>query len=276
MPEKSSPSASARRAAGSVHKLTEILEFLRLRQIPGVEAVSDSAYRRTASIDGHVGVIRAGARLTYSPTLRSVAGEIRRRVRRLFDLDAPSARIAAHLARDPRLRPALRGWTRLVVPGCWDPFELAVRAILGQQITVRAASTMAGKLAARFGRPFPDGDDLTTFFPEPADLVNADLESIGLIRTRAAAIRTLAAAALDGSLRYEPAELTRIRGIGDWTAQYIAMRALKLPDAFPEGDLILQRALGLSQRELLKAAERWRPWRAYAVLPLWRLYASRE
>lgn len=257
----------------------EILEFLRLRQIPGVESVSDSAYQRTVSINGLTGVVRAGRRVEYSPSLSSVASEINRRVRHLFDLDAPSAKILAHLSRDKRLRAALCGWPRLTVPGCWDPFELSVRAVLGQQVTVRAATTIAGRLAAQFGARLPEGGDLPYLFPEPAALVDADLELSGVIRSRAAAIRRLAASTLDGTLTLDPAQLTRIPGIGDWTAQYIAMRALKNADAFPASDLILRRALSrngdaLSPRALLQLAEAWRPWRAYAVLPLWR-YSTR-
>jgi AraC family transcriptional regulator of adaptative response / DNA-3-methyladenine glycosylase II len=154
----------------------------------------------------------------------------------------------------------------LRLPGCWDPFELAVRAILGQQVTVRGASTLAARLVAQFGPP------------KPEVLASADLTSIGLTKARAVSLRSLAGAVAEGSLRLDgsaPAaevmtRLCELPGIGSWTANYIAMRALGDPDAFPSSDLGLLKAAGVSSpRRLEEMAEAWRPWRSYAALYLW-------
>jgi AraC family transcriptional regulator of adaptative response / DNA-3-methyladenine glycosylase II len=177
-------------------------------------------------------------------------------------------------------RPGLR------VPGGWDGFELAVRAILGQQVSVAGARTLAGRLVARFGEPLAGdrGDDaLTHLFPTPARLVDADAAKIGLPRNRAEALRALARAGRDEdrlfgtaqSLDDAIARLRRLPGVGEWTAQYVALRALREPDAFPADDVGLQRALTCadggrpSARQLLQRAEPWRPWRAYAAQHLW-------
>jgi AraC family transcriptional regulator of adaptative response / DNA-3-methyladenine glycosylase II len=203
------------------------------------------------------------------------------RVRRLFDLDADPGAIAAHLGRDPRLRPHLRPGLR--VPGAWDGFELAVRAVLGQQVSVAGATTLAGRLVARFGEPLADGEGtLTHLFPSPCALAAGDVSAIGLPRARAEAIRALAAAVSGGALelggaRELPATLATLGalpGFGPWTAAYVAMRAARDPDAFPAGDLGLRKALAdggelPSARAVSAAAERWRPWRAYAAMALW-------
>jgi AraC family transcriptional regulator of adaptative response / DNA-3-methyladenine glycosylase II len=207
------------------------------------------------------------------------------RLRRVFDLDADVETIGAHLASDPRLAPLVAARPGLRVPGAWDPFELAVRAILGQQVSVAAATTLAGRLVAAHGAPLatPVADDQLRFvFPEPAVLAAADLTPIGLTRARARALAAFAAAvvrdpdllATASSLDAAVTKLSALDGVGDWTAQYIAMRALREPDAFPASDLGLRRALETaagrpSPRALVAAAERWRPWRAYAVLHLW-------
>jgi AraC family transcriptional regulator of adaptative response / DNA-3-methyladenine glycosylase II len=164
------------------------------------------------------------------------------------------------------------------VPGCWNGFELAVRAILGQQITVKGATALAGRLVSKFGQRFSASSGLTHLFPPPEVLADAKLASIGLPRARAETIQALARAVCDGQIRFEGIvdsgaflnRLCEIPGIGTWTAQYVAMRALREPDAFPFGDLGLLRALGLgSARELERRAEAWRPWRAYAAMYLW-------
>jgi 3-methyladenine DNA glycosylase/8-oxoguanine DNA glycosylase len=158
------------------------------------------------------------------------------------------------------------GPAALRLPGCWDPFELAVRAILGQQVTVRGASTLAARLVEQFGPPSAD------------KLADADLTGIGLPRARAESLRGLARAVCDGSLRLDGSatasevieRLCRLPGIGSWTANYIAMRALGDPDAFPSSDLGLLKAAGASSPRRLEAmAEAWRPWRSYAALYLW-------
>jgi AraC family transcriptional regulator of adaptative response / DNA-3-methyladenine glycosylase II len=178
------------------------------------------------------------------------------RVRRIFDLTADPSPIEQHLRTDSLLASRLALRPGLRVPGAWDDFELSVRAVLGQQISVKGASTLAGRIAKRFGKPF--GEEF--LFPARDVLAQAPLEECGIIRSRAETIRKLAQA--DGN---EP-----IPGIGPWTKEYIAMRASGNPDAFPAGDLILQRAAQCATaRELETRAEAWRPWRAYAAMHLW-------
>jgi 3-methyladenine DNA glycosylase/8-oxoguanine DNA glycosylase len=170
------------------------------------------------------------------------------------------------------------------VPGAWDPFELAVRAILGQQVSVKGATTLAGRLAEQFGRPIKEeaGHGLTRLAPRPVDLIDARLESIGLPRSRANTIRQLARAVAEGTLQLDASQglndiverLCKVPGLGDWTAQYIAMRAFGEPDAFPSSDLGLRKSAGnshgpVSVRELEHMARKWRPWRAYAAMALW-------
>jgi AraC family transcriptional regulator of adaptative response / DNA-3-methyladenine glycosylase II len=208
-------------------------------------------------------------------------------VRRLFDLDADPLQIGQHLARSALLRPLIAAAPGMRVPGAWDPFELAVRAILGQQITVRAATTLAGRLAEKFGAPVACGDGLRRLFPRPEVLAEADVASIGMPRARANTLRALATAVARGEPLLDPAHgceamierLCVLPGIGQWTAQYIAMRALSEPDAFPSGDLGVRKALGngngpLSAAAVERIAEPWRPWRAYAVMHLWNSAAA--
>jgi AraC family transcriptional regulator of adaptative response / DNA-3-methyladenine glycosylase II len=205
------------------------------------------------------------------------------RVRRLFDLDADGEAIARHLRRDARLQPFVPRGGSLRVPGCWDGFELAVRAVLGQQISVAAATTLSGRLATRFGEPLAElTPGVTHLFPLPERLADADLARIGLPRARAATLRGLARAVADGSLALDGsvsveatvAGLQSLPGIGAWTAQYVALRALGDPDALPASDLGLRRALArdgrpMAERELEHAAQAWRPWRGYGAMALW-------
>lgn len=261
--------------------------FLAPRAIPGVESIVGGAYRRTVRLwqggRWHGGWLalapapRAAAlALTLSASLAPVRSEAVARVRRLFDLDCDPAAVAAGLGALAAAHPGLR------VPGAFDGFETTVRAILGQQVTVAAASTLAGRVARRFGpplaTPFPG---LTHAFPDAATLAAAGPETLGrlgIVRTRVAAIQGLACAVAEQGLRLEPGvdlaltldALRRIRGIGDWTAQYAAMRALKWPDAFPAADHGVLTALGArTAAQARQAAGRWRPWRAYAVMCLW-------
>ena len=212
------------------------------------------------------------------------------RLRRVFDLAADPAPIAAHLAKDPTLAPLVKSRPGLRVPGAWDGFELAIRAVLGQQITVTAAARLAGRLVATYGDRLaePDGD-LTHVFPRPERLAPADLTALGMPRSRAAALSAVAAAAVadrhlfDANCELEDAvkRLRSIRGVGEWTAQYIALRQLREPDAFPAADLGLMRAIASregrdhSSSELLDRAHAWRPWRAYAAQHLWTSEAPR-
>ena len=190
------------------------------------------------------------------------------------------------LKKDPALSHRLKSMPGVRVPGAWDSFELAVRTILGQQVSVAGASTTSGRLAGALGDPVSVDDPGGNFvpervFPTPERLVNAALEELGIIRSRANAIRDLSRAVLDGRISFdssqEPAtfvaDLMTIRGIGEWTARYLSMRALRNPDAFPSTDLGLQKSLDpdrrMSAKELETLAEHWRPWRAYAAMLLW-------
>ena len=195
----------------------------------------------------------------------------------MFDLDADPLAINSSLRRDPLLGKLIKARAGLRVPGAWDGFELGVRAILGQQVSVAGASTLTARLASRFGPPLPfQIDGLACSFPTAEELVEADL-AIGIPASRAAALREFARAVATGILAFDGSQsaafverLTALRGLGPWTAQYVAMRALSDPDAFPAGDLVLLRASGMkTAAEMERYAERWRPWRAYAAMHLW-------
>ena len=270
-----------------------MLAFLSARAIPGVEAVREGRYARSLRVGAARGVvmIEPGEGDYLKATLRFPKVEawpaVIARVRRVFDLAADPAVIQAHLSEDPDLAPLVAARPGLRAPGAWDGFELAVRAVLGQQITVQAARMLAGKITAAHGAPLEDEAanalGLTHFFPEPAALAQADVETLAMPRARGRALVGLAAAAaadpelfgMRRSLDEAVAALRALPGIGEWTAQYIAMRALREPDAFPSADIGLMRALegpdGVrpTAAELLARAERWRPWRAYAASHLW-------
>ena len=268
-----------------------MLSFLAARAIPGVEVVGENRYRRTICFDGAHGTVEvrlnaprtalcAQVEFPQVKALSTIAG----RLRRVFDLGADPVAIGSHLSTDPRLAPLVAARPGLRVPGAWDGFELTVRAILGQQITVSAATKLAGKLVAAHGEPFFCEKALTHVFPSPEKLADKDLRSLGMPSNRANALSSLAASfATDQRLLYHCARglddsilrLCALPGIGEWTAQYIAMRVLREPDAFPASDIGLLRAMangdGLRPTpiQLLAESERWRPWRAYAALHLW-------
>jgi AraC family transcriptional regulator, regulatory protein of adaptative response / DNA-3-methyladenine glycosylase II len=267
-----------------------MLDFLAARAIPGVEAVADGAYRRTVAVGearGSVEVRFAGDHLRATVALSDVAmlPRVVARLRRVFDVGADPATIAAQLSADPRLAPLVAARPGLRVPGAFDGFELAVRAIIGQQITVRAATTLAGRLVAEHGEPFDGGaaaPGLGFLFPTAARIARLAATGAGMPRARAASLAALARAALADPRFFEPAadldaavaRLRSVPGIGEWTAHYVAMRALSEPDAFPMPDVALLRAMetrGVRPKpsHLLAAAEAWRPWRAYAVVHLW-------
>lgn len=270
----------------------QLLDFLALRAIAGVEAVAGNAYYRSVEIEGHQGWLSvehlAGKNsllVTLPTTLTPVLRNVLARLRHLFDLDANPLVIGEQLSSDPRLGPLIAKNPGLRVPGAWDGFELAVRAVLGQQVSVRGASTLAARLAETFGGPMtaPRGA-LRCFSPRAEALAAAtpeNLAAIGLPLKRAATLRALARAVAGGGLMLHDGadaeatieKLQEIPGIGDWTAQYIAMRALRWPDAFPAGDLGLRKAMGengpTGEAQLLRSAEKWRPWRAYAAVHLW-------
>lgn len=268
-----------------------LLAFLGKRAIPGVEEVVSGAYRRTFAHRGQQGILEIRdeksvqaleARIRFTEPLSLLP--IVTRLREMFDLAADTVAIAEHFRRDPLLARLVKKYPGLRVPGAWDRFELAVRAILGQQVTVAGASTLAGRIAQKFGEPLsvPDTGGLTVVFPSARALAVARLE--GMPRARAGAIRRLATAVVSGRINFGGSEeatmtsLTRMSGIGEWTAQYIAMRALRQPDAFPANDLVLLRAAGrgfpLTAAALRERGERWRPWRAYAAIYLWRAAAD--
>lgn len=269
-----------------------MLDYLALRAIPGVEAVAGGIYRRTVVVDGVPSVIevaRGGddhlllrARLSH----RDGLAEASRRVRRIFgldiDLDAPRAALAG----DPVIGPLLAARPGLRVPGTWDPYEIGVRAIIGQQVTVAGASTLAGRLVERHGERVldPAAPGLTHTFPSPSRLAEADLDGIGLTRVRAGAVSAFAAAVAADRVRLDatvPLEelvgaIAGVHGVGPWTAQYVALR-MGQPDALPASDLGLRRALAEpgagpvlpSAAEVTVRAGAWRPWRALAAVHLW-------
>jgi AraC family transcriptional regulator, regulatory protein of adaptative response / DNA-3-methyladenine glycosylase II len=270
-----------------------MLSFLAARAIPGVETVSGNVYRRTIAIGENSGVIsvapadknRVDVRVRF-PDMAALP-QIIARVRRVFDLAADPDTIGAHLSLDPMLARLVAARPGLRVPGAWDGFELAVRAIFGQQITVPAATRLLGKLVLAFGDPLPaamrESEGLSHLFPSTARIAKENLATLGMPGARAMAVTSLAQAiAADplifsrgASLDDAIVKLRSLPGIGEWTAQYIAMRELREPDAFPAADVGLLRAMvdadgrRPSPAELLSRAERWRPWRAYAALHLW-------
>ncbi|MFN0302910.1 MAG: DNA-3-methyladenine glycosylase 2 [Burkholderiales bacterium] len=271
-----------------------LLAFLGPRAFPGVEVVTATRYRRVLSIGDTPVIIDATCdakdafvMLSIQSGKRSIVPRMIEHATRFFDLRNDPRVIAKHLSRDNVLKGALAKAKGLRIPGAWSPFELAVRAILGQQVSVKAATTFAGRLVSTYGAPLPlttdPAGELVRTFPSPAALAHADLTSIGLIRTRAKWISGLASTLVEHpgffdrmqSLDQAIGELTRLPGIGQWTAHYIAMRALREPDAFPTGDLGLIRAYGqlsgksVTARELDRIADGWRPWRAYAAMHLW-------
>jgi len=270
-----------------------LLSFLAARATAGVEEVEGGVYRRTARLGARTGWLevrplpgRAALQARVSLSLAGALMPLAARLRALFDLDALPHLVSAHLAGDPRLRAAVRRRPGLRVPGAFDGFEAATRVVLGQQVSVAAATTVAGRLARALGEPcatpFPGLDRIS---PTPAAIAAAGEERIarmGMPGARARTLLALAGATADGSLRLErgagPAELERLRslpGVGEWTAQVIAMRALGDPDAFPAGDLAVRRALraGLARQAEERSAA-WRPWRAYAAVHLWTAEAA--
>jgi AraC family transcriptional regulator of adaptative response / DNA-3-methyladenine glycosylase II len=268
-----------------------MLTFLRKRAIPGIEIIGEKTYERVLGAGATSTFIRVSADAARPELKLEIVNadpraipDIVRRVRRIFDLDADLGAVAVVLAQEPLLEKALRRRPGLRVPGGWDGFEVAVRAVLGQQISVAAATTFASRLVDAYGRRREDGrPGLDREFPTPAALSEAPVESIGVPKSRAATIRSLAAAVMDGRVSFSAGQrlsdfvdsLVALPGIGPWTAHYLAMRGLGQPDAFPAGDLVLQQMLGgekrLSERETEARSQAWRPWRAYAVLHLWHL-----
>jgi AraC family transcriptional regulator of adaptative response / DNA-3-methyladenine glycosylase II len=262
-----------------------MLAFLAMRATPGVETVELGMYRRSISVHGQDGYFEVSLdKKKNALAVRIQFGDPRslffiiERIRAMFDLNADWTAIVRSLRTDPLLAERVDRAPGLRVPGCWNGFELATRAILGQQITVKGATALAGQVVNTFGRRFDGLGKISHIFPPPQVLADAKLARIGMPKARAETIQALARAVCDGQITFEgvtnlDAFLTRlceIPGIGKWTAQYVAMRALGEPDAFPSGDLGLLRNSSLECfRDLETRAEAWRPWRAYAAMYLW-------
>lgn len=277
-----------------------LLDWLAARAIPGVDEVAAGTYRRTVRLPRTHAVIeltptvrsdggakRAGA--TEHVQLRVIADQLAdlsalvARVRALADLDADMEPVTDVLRRDPLLQPLVEARPGLRVPGTTDGFELAVRAVLGQQVTVTGARTLAGRLVAALGKPLDSAvGGVTHLFPSPEAVADSDLDGLGLTGARRQTLRALASAVHSGDVRLDRGAdrtatilaLQALPGIGAWTSSYIAMRALGDPDAFPAADLGLVRASAAlggpkDARDLAVRAERWQPWRAYAAQHLW-------
>jgi len=261
-----------------------LLAFLAGRAVPGLESVSEEAYRRPCVIDGRRGEVeiklatdpeRPGVLVEVDAALLPCLPEVLTRVRGMFDLDARPDVIDAHLSSDATLRGFVRRTPGLRVPGTWDPWELGVRAVLGQQVSVKAATTLTGRLVERFGDPTRE------IFPTAVALSRAgaaDIANIGLPASRAATLARLADAVVSGEVsldRFGDAATLRralmaIPGIGPWTAGYVVLRALRDPDTFLPGDLGVRRAMNAAtEREAEARSDAWRPWRAYALMHLW-------
>jgi AraC family transcriptional regulator of adaptative response / DNA-3-methyladenine glycosylase II len=270
-----------------------VLTFLGARALVGVEHVTSNSYARTVGLGEAQGWIRVtrssrddALLVEFTHGLTPVLPALLGRVRALFDLDARPDVIAKGLRRDPRLASAVRANPGLRVPGAFNGFEMGLRAILGQQVTVRAATTIAGRFVAAFGEPIATPmPGLTRLTPLPARIARATVDDIarhGIIATRAKSIIALAAVqgmgefCLDGGAHRDPdaaiRRLTELPGIGPWTAHYIAMRALGWPDAFPKEDIAVRNALGgLTARQAEVQSQPWRPWRSYAVMHFWNM-----
>ena len=249
-----------------------VFSFLARRALAGLESGHGHTYRRR--IDGHCISVshRDGALWLEVPgELADRTSDVLSRVRRVFDLDADPEAIESHLLESPGCARWLRAGRGIRVPGAWDAFEGAVRAILGQQVSIDRATDLATRLAGMFGN---------VGFPRPATLANADVAAIGIPGMRATAVRQLARTVLergDAFLLDPPTAretLLGIDGIGPWTAEYVAMRVARDPDAFLASDWVVRKAMGTNARDALRQAEPWRPWRAYAVMHLWRAYST--
>jgi AraC family transcriptional regulator of adaptative response / DNA-3-methyladenine glycosylase II len=265
-----------------------LLDFLAARAVPGVELVADGAYSRTLALE------HGGGRVSLTPEqsnvrcvlqlddLRDLTAAVAR-CRRLLDLDADPVSISAQLSADPVLGELARRRPGLRVPGCVDGFELAVRAIVGQQVSVPAARTVLGRLAERWGEPLPEpAGGLTRRFPDAPTVARLDPADLPMPRRRGEALVALARLVAGDGLRLDAgadstaalAALLAVPGVGPWTASYVAMRALGDPDAFLPGDVGIRHALERLGRptdapRVAALAEAWRPWRSYAVMHLW-------
>jgi AraC family transcriptional regulator of adaptative response / DNA-3-methyladenine glycosylase II len=269
-----------------------LLAFLKARELKGVEWVTESSYARTVGLGkchGWIKLIRADHAdalvMEFSHSLTPVLPALLNRVRALFDLDARPEMISRHLVSDRVLRPLVKANPGLRVPGAFDGFELSLRAVLGQQITVQAATTLAGRVVMAFGEPVVTPfAELNRLTPRPERVAQATVNALarlGIVRARCRSILALAAAQVSGTLsldshhHHSPESsvdrLTQLPGVGPWTANYLAMRAWRWPDAFLKEDVLVRRYLGGVSPKRAEAVSRdWRPWRSYAVLHIWR------
>jgi DNA-3-methyladenine glycosylase II len=282
-----------------------VLRFFAGRATPGVEAVEDGVYRRAIEWEGASGTLSVCRHARKMRLVVAVVGEASRHIDALaphaatmFDVSADPAAIGAHLARDPWLAPLVEAAPGLRVPGAWSAFELVVRAIVGQQVSVKAATTLIGRLVARAGAPIDDHPHAGTGwrFPTPAALAGADLAQVGMPGKRVAALQAVAQAVASGRVPIDRVNtgttgvgdladmrkaLLALPGIGPWTVEYIAMRAWRDADAWPATDLVLMQSIASRDAALARPAaqralaEAWRPWRAYAAMHLWNEIADR-
>lgn len=259
-----------------------LMDFFARRAIPGIERVDADCYERTFELEGDSGRVRVSFDTANDHMMAEIRhphpralGSTLERVRRMFDLATDSAVVDGHLAADAMLRPVISRYPGLRVPGAWDGFELAVRAVVGQQVSVKGAVTVTHRLVERFG----EKRDGWVGFPTAEALLHGDPAEFSMPRQRSQALKGLCEKVIRGELRFDGSMSTDalrdgllgISGIGPWTAGYITMRALSDPDAMPAADLVLMRAAGVAKAAELEArAEAWRPWRAYAVMYLWK------
>ncbi len=267
----------------------DLCDFLARRSVPGVERVDARGCARTVASDGGHAIVcvrpidgEDALELRVRGAAPTALFQLSSAARRTFDLAADPVRIVLAFKSDPLIAPLVKQRPGLRIPGAWDAFECAVKAVLGQQVSVAAARTFAARVVARAGQPIEGGTEgLTHVFPTPVVLADANLDGLGITGARISALHSLARAVTDRALDFDApveevtAALAALPGFGDWTAQYVALRALGEPDAFPSGDLVLRRraAVGgapLSTRGLEARAEVWRPWRGYAAVHLWR------
>ena len=270
-----------------------VLAFLAARALKGIEHVTDGSYARTVQLGEAKGWIKVTQSkkthvlmVEFTHSLTPVLPALLSRVRALFDLNARPDLIAKHLSRDARLASAVKASPGMRVPGAFNGFEMGLRAILGQQVTVKAATTIAGRFVEAFGEPIvTPSAELHRLSPAPARIAAASIDDIarhGIVAARARSIIALAAAqgsgalCLDGGAHHHPDDsikrLTELPGIGQWTAHYIAMRALHWPDAFPKEDIAVRNNLGgVTAKEAEVLSQAWRPWRSYAVMHVWSL-----
>jgi len=275
----------------------QFYDHFALRALAGVERLSRECYCRSFRLANVSGWFRVSPQpgqnalaLSYSASAIPCLAELQQRVRRMFDLDAEPQRIGRHFAQDPYLAALVARNPGLRLPTAFDPFEQAVRAIVGQQVTVKAAVTISGRLVMRLGEPLPaaDGAGVDRLFPSAAAIAGANLEGIGMPGKRVQTLQHFAGLVASGALHLDLRHgsealierLCALPGIGPWTAEYIALRAFGAADAFPASDLGLLKAPlwgadGIDARQLKARAEAWRPWRAYAAAHLWHNYSQR-